>query len=68
VIFGHDAIKGIQRNQFSTGLDSGCVYGGPLSACVIPAGKIINSRSLKDFVPTAENLEIKVVSVKENVH
>ncbi|OWB74501.1 hypothetical protein B5S31_g4300 [[Candida] boidinii] len=35
VYYGHDAKHGLKLKEYTTGLDSGCVYGGQLSAEII---------------------------------
>lgn len=41
IVFGHNAITGLQLHTDATGIDTGCVYGGQLSALVLPHGSAI---------------------------
>ncbi len=48
-IFGHWAMRGLVRHGYFRGLDTGCVYGGRLSAVVLPEDLVVSVPARKVY-------------------
>lgn len=49
VVFGHHARAGLQQHPFALGLDTGCVYGRELTACIFPGRTLVSVPARKAY-------------------
>ena len=50
VVFGHHARRGLQLHPHAVGLDTGCVYGGRLSALWLPEHRVVSVPARRAYV------------------
>jgi nitrite reductase/ring-hydroxylating ferredoxin subunit len=49
VVFGHDAVTGLQQHPFATGIDTACVYGGKLTGYLLPERRLVHVEARRNW-------------------
>ena len=49
VIFGHDAMEGLQEHPYAVGLDTGCCYGNQLTALLLPGRELVSVEAARNY-------------------
>ena len=50
VVWGHDAFTGLQEYEYGLGIDTGCVYGGRLTALLLPENRLVSVPARRAYV------------------
>lgn len=61
VVFGHDAFRGLQEYEFAKGIDTGCVYGGRLTALLLPENRLISVGARRSYVAPKRFRAVKAI-------
>ena len=51
ILFGHDAVRGLQQYPYAIGLDTGCVYGRSLTGLLLPERELISVPARRVWSP-----------------
>lgn len=54
VVFGHDAVRGLQRHPFALGLDTGCVYGRKLTGVWLEERRLVSVPAHRVWEPPGD--------------